>query len=61
MTDAVTSLTIRETAVKLRVSERYVASLIAQRVLPSYRLGRRRLIRQTALQSFLERRETVAR
>ena len=61
MTDAIQSLTVRETAAALRVSERYIAKLIAQQVLPSYRLGRRRLIRQTALQSFLERREIVAR
>lgn len=61
MTDGISSLTVRETAAKLRVSERYIATLIAQRVLPSYRLGRRRLVRQTALQAFLERRETVAR
>lgn len=61
MTDAIQSLTVKETADALRVSERYIAKLIAQRVLPSYQLGRRRLIRQTALQSFLERRETVLR
>lgn len=61
MTDAIQSLTVRETAAKLKVSERYVAKLIAQRTLPSYRLGRRRLVRETALQAFLERRETIAR
>jgi excisionase family DNA binding protein len=61
MTDAIQSLTVRETAAKLKVTERFVAKLIAQRVLPSYQLGRRRLIRQAALQSFIERRETVVR
>lgn len=61
MTDAIQSLTVRETAAKLKVSERFVAKLIAQRTLPSYRLGRRRLVRETALQAFVERRETIAR
>jgi len=61
MTDAIQSLTVRETAAKLKVSERFVAKLIAQRPLPSYRLGRRRLVRETALQAFVERRETIAR
>lgn len=61
MTDEIQSLTVRETAAKLKVSERYIAKLIAQRTLPSYRLGRRRLVREAALETFLQRRETVAR
>lgn len=61
MTDAIQSLTVRETAAKLKVSERFVARLIAQRTLPSYRLGRRRLVREAVLQAFVERRETIAR
>ena len=61
MTDEIRSVSIREAAENLGVSERHIARLIAQKVLPSFMLGRRRLIRLTALQAFPERHETVAR
>jgi excisionase family DNA binding protein len=61
MTDEIRSVSIREAAENLGVSERHIARLIARKVLPSFMLGRRRLIRLTALQAFLEGQETEAR
>lgn len=57
----VRSLTIADTAKALRVSERHVARLIAQRVIPSLKLGRRRIIREEALRQFMAGLETLAR
>lgn len=54
-------LTVQETAKLLKISERALARLIAERTLPSLKLGRRRLIREVALKAYLERHETVAR
>jgi excisionase family DNA binding protein len=60
MADAVRALSIKSVADKLGVSERYIAALIASGTLPSFKLGRRRLVRETALLAFLEQRETIA-
>lgn len=61
MNTEIRSLSVKDAAESLGVSERHIARLIAQRLLPSFMLGRRRLIRLTALQAYLERHETVAR
>lgn len=61
MSEQIAALTVAETAKKLKVSERFVGKLIANRTLPSLKLGRRRLIRETALRAYLERVETIAR
>lgn len=58
---AVSALTVKDAAKTLKVSERFISKLIAERTIPSFKLGRRRLIRQAALQAYLERVETVAR
>lgn len=58
---SVSALTVKDAAEQLKISERHVAKLIAQRALPSFKLGRRRLIRTAALQDFIERIETIAR
>jgi excisionase family DNA binding protein len=56
-----TAITVRTAAERLNVSERFVAKLIAERRLPSFKLGRRRLIREAALIDYLIQIETVAR
>jgi excisionase family DNA binding protein len=56
-----TAITVRHAAERLKVSERFVSKLIADRRLPSFKLGRRRLIREAALADYLTRLETVAR
>lgn len=53
-------LTIRETAKRLCVSERFITKLIASGVLPSLKLGRRRLIREAAIHAVLKRHEIDA-
>jgi excisionase family DNA binding protein len=51
-----------ETAAKLlRVSERSVVNWIRSGALPSLKVGRRRLIRRSALDAFLAERENVER
>ncbi len=59
MADTVRALSIKSVADKLGVSERYIATLIASGSLPSLKLGRRRLVRETALLAFLAQRESV--
>lgn len=59
--DTTSAITIKDAAQKLKISERLVARLIADRTLPSLKLGRRRLIREAALAEFLNRQESVAR
>ncbi len=61
MDATITTLTVKDAAKSLKVSERFVAKLIADRRLPSLKLGRRRLIREAALRDYLERVETIAR
>lgn len=61
MSSEIQSLTVREAAQALRVSERHITKLIAERTIPSLKLGRRRLIRQEALRAYLQRHETIAR
>jgi excisionase family DNA binding protein len=61
MLEQVAAITIKDAAKALKVSERFIAKLIADRHLPSLKLGRRRLIREVALRDYLERQETVAR
>lgn len=56
-----TAITVRAAAERLKVSERFISKLIADRRLPSFKLGRRRLIREAALIDYLSRIETVAR
>ena len=59
--DGTAAFTVKDAAQKLKVSERLVARLIAERTIPSFKLGRRRLIRQAALEAYLQRAECVAR
>lgn len=59
--DGTTAFTVKDAAQKLKVSERLIAKLIAERTLPSFKLGRRRLIREAALEAYLQRVEAVAR
>lgn len=61
MDATIATLTVKDVATQLKVSPRFVAKLIADRRLPSLKLGRRRLIRQDALRDYLQRQETVAR
>lgn len=61
MQSDITAVTVRTAAEKLKVSERFVSKLIAERRLPSFKLGRRRLIREVALADYLARLETIAR
>lgn len=56
-----TALTVKDAANRLKVSQRFVAKLIAERRLPSLKLGRRRLVREAALAAYLRQLETVAR
>jgi excisionase family DNA binding protein len=56
-----TALTVKDAANRLKVSQRFVAKLIADRRLPSLKLGRRRLIREAALKAYLTQIETTAR
>lgn len=58
---AVSAITVKTAAEQLKVSERHIAKLIAERSLPSFKLGRRRLIRTAALKDFIERIETIVR
>lgn len=57
----IATITVKDAAKSLNVSERFIAKLIAERRLPSLKLGRRRLIRQDALRDYLQRHETVTR
>ena len=57
----ITTITVKDAAERLKVSQRHVAKLISNRTLPSLKLGRRRLIREAALEAYLTRIETVAR
>lgn len=61
MQSTTTAISVRATAERLKVSERFVSKLIAERRLPSFKLGRRRLIREGALADYLTRLETVSR
>lgn len=61
MQSDITALTVRHAAERLKCSERHIAKLIAERRLPSFKLGRRRLIREVALADYLARLETIAR
>lgn len=60
MNESVVALNVKTAASRLGVSERFIAKLIASGALPSLKLGRRRLIRETSLLAFLERREASA-
>jgi excisionase family DNA binding protein len=55
MDNAVLAVNVTEAARRLGVSPRTVATLIAQKKLPSRRIGRRRVILISALQEFLRR------
>jgi excisionase family DNA binding protein len=61
MSEQIATLSLKDAAKSLNVSERFIAKLIADRRLPSLKLGRRRLIRQEALRQYLERIETIIR
>ncbi len=60
MDATITMLTVKDAAKSLKVSEGFIAKLIADRRLPSLKLGRR-LIRECALREYLDRSETIAR
>ena len=49
MQTGIESLSVRDVANKLGVSERHIARLIQERIIPSFRIGRCRLIRQVHL------------
>lgn len=51
---------LREVATRLSLSPRTIARLVASGALPSFRIGRRRLVRTTALTTFLERHAVCA-
>jgi excisionase family DNA binding protein len=59
------ALSIEEAARRLSLSPRTVATLVSLKELPSFKVGRRRLVSVRALQDFLRRdhgiRETVGR
>jgi excisionase family DNA binding protein len=46
---------IREVATRLSLSPRTIARLVASGALPSFRIGRRRLVRTEALTNFVDR------
>lgn len=48
------SYSIKETAARLSISERQVYRLISREELPSFLLGRRRLIRREAILAWLD-------
>jgi excisionase family DNA binding protein len=50
-----TCLPLREVAARLSLSPRTIARLIASGDLPSVNIGRRRLVRASALADFLDR------
>lgn len=54
------SLSVREAAEQLGVSQRLIGKLLRQKILPSFQLGRRRLIRKSALRRLLAEREERA-
>ena len=54
------AISVQAAAIKLGVSTRFIGKLIASGELPSVKIGRRRLIREAALQSFVARREAPA-
>ena len=53
MAEPVELLTLPEAAVRLRVSRRGLARLVANRELPSVLIGRRRLITSKAIAAYL--------
>lgn len=55
------TLTIKQVAATLCVSERHIARLIAAKKLQSLTIGRRRLIRRHSLTAWLNGLETVVR
>ena len=55
MDDNVVAVNIPEAARRLGVSPRTVATLVAQKELPSCRIGRRRVIAIHVLEEFLKR------
>lgn len=54
-------LTVPEAAEMLRVSERTVRTLVAARILPVVRIGRRTLVAPESLQAFATAHENPAR
>ncbi len=54
------AVSIQAVAEQLAISSRTVARLIATGDLPSFKIGRRRLVRIEALRAWLAGRETVA-
>lgn len=61
LVDEIAALSVRAAAKKLSMSEWAIARLIAERAIPSFKLGRRRLIREAALADYLRRVETIPR
>lgn len=55
-----TSLSIREAAEDLSVSERHIWKLLAAEELRSFKIGKRRLIPRTEIQRFVDRKMAEA-
>jgi excisionase family DNA binding protein len=53
--DEILAVNLTEAARRLGISPRMIATLVAQRKLPSRRIGRRRVILIRALEKFLQR------
>jgi excisionase family DNA binding protein len=59
-TDSVMALRTPGVAKALNISERSAQRLIATKALPSFRLGRMRLVRRSAIEQFMLAREQAA-
>ena len=59
-TEDILAVSIAEAARRLGISARTMATLLARRQIRSRKVGRRRIIALTALQSFLEKGQQVA-